>query len=70
MHANICTGRRRGEAHPKAKLSDLDVEMMCYLHDVEGLGFKRLAKKFGCHRNTARQICNGDRRGGLSQGDS
>lgn len=59
MRAKVCMGRRRGEAHPKVKVSDLDVEMMIYLHDFEGLGYKRLSKKFCCPIRTVRDFCNG-----------
>lgn len=59
MRAENSKGRRRGEDHPKAIHSDADVELMVYLHDVEGLGYKRIAKKFGCSRQTVWNFCNG-----------
>lgn len=64
-HANICKGRARGASHPKARVSDSDVEMIVYLHDVEGVGYKRLAKKFGCPIRTVRDFCNGRTRSAL-----
>ena len=38
-------GRRVGETHQRAKLTDADVEMILALHD-EGIGYRQIAKKF------------------------
>lgn len=54
--------RSRGENHPKAVLTDREVELMRQLHEGEGWGYRRLAKKFDCPRNTAVDICNYRRR--------
>lgn len=70
MRVKNCKGHVRGECHPRSKLSDADCDLMIHLHDEYGMGYKRLAKKFECHRNTARQICNGSRRSVVSVGDS
>lgn len=46
---------RQGEAHHKAKLTDLEVEKIRRLYET-GIGYKRLAKLFYVHRNTIRYI--------------
>lgn len=50
-------GHRRGEAHPRANLTDQDVELMRELHEQHQLGYKRLALKFECSKETARDVC-------------
>jgi hypothetical protein len=58
------TGRRVGEDHPAAKLSDHEVELMRRLHEEypEGhpqhLGYRKLASKFGVTKTLVRRICN------------
>ena len=47
---------KRGETHPRAKLSDDDVRLVRELHD-EGLGYKRIAEKFETSRSTVRNVC-------------
>lgn len=53
-----------GEAHPKAALSDHEVELMRQLHEeypvghAKHLGYRRLAKMFDVAKTTVRQICN------------
>jgi DNA invertase Pin-like site-specific DNA recombinase len=47
---------RRGEEHPRAKLTDNDVRLVRELHD-EGLGYKRIAEKFETSRSTVRDVC-------------
>lgn len=53
-----------GEAHPKAMLSDHEIELMRQLHeeyavgDPRHLGYRRLAKKFNVAKTTVRAICN------------
>lgn len=49
-------GRRIGDTHHRAKLSDADVDLMRDLHEDHGLGYDRLAKRFGVHRMTVRDI--------------
>lgn len=51
------SGRRIGESHPRAVLLDHEVEMMRELHEAEGFGYRRLAKKFEVPRDTVRDIC-------------
>lgn len=56
-------GRRIGQDHPKANLSDHDVELMRALHEMyptghpEHFGYRRLSAKFGCTKTAARKIC-------------
>ena len=58
----------RGEAHPRAALSDHEIELMRQLYeeypvgDSRHLGYRRLAKKFGVAKTTVRQFCNYKRR--------
>lgn len=47
---------RRGENHPKAKLTDHEVELMRQLHE-ENVGYKKLAKIFEVPIGTCRNIC-------------
>jgi len=57
------TGRRIGEDHPKANLSDHEVELMRKLYELypidhpDHFGYRRLAAKFGCTKTAARKIC-------------
>lgn len=43
-------GRRVGESHPRAKLSDREVEQMFELHEKYGLGYRALARKWDLFR--------------------
>jgi uncharacterized protein YjcR len=47
---------RRGEAHPRARLSDDDVRLVRELK-AEGLGYKRIAGKFDSSPSTIRDVC-------------
>jgi transposase len=49
------TGHRVGETHGKAKLTDAQVREMRKLHS-QGIGYRRLAKRFGCGISTVRDI--------------
>lgn len=55
-------GRRIGEGHQRAKLSDADVDLIWALHEA-GMGYARIAKKFDCAKSTVRDICTGHTRG-------
>lgn len=55
-------GRRVGDYHPNAKLSDGDVELILGMHS-EGWGYKRLAQKFDVTPSAVRHICKGRNRG-------
>lgn len=50
-------GARVGEDHPRATLTDHDVELMRQMHEQEGIGYKRLAKMFDTSVAQARNIC-------------
>jgi DNA invertase Pin-like site-specific DNA recombinase len=65
MRARNCKGRVRGACHPKAKVPDSDVEMIIFLHDEHGIGYKALAKKFELSRQTVWNFCNGRTRAKL-----
>ena len=54
-------GRRVGESHPKAELTDRDVELMRELRD-EGRSYRWLAKTFEIPKRTVRDIVNYRRR--------
>lgn len=53
-------GRRIGEWHPSAVLSDAEVDLMRELHEQEDdpWGYTRLAEHFGISRTAVRDICN------------
>ena len=50
-------GLRVGEDHPRAKLTDEEVERMRTLHEKERIGYKRLARMFELSRRTVAKIC-------------
>lgn len=54
-------GRRVGDYHPNAKLSDGDVELLLEMHS-EGWGYKLLAQKFEVTPSAVRYICKGRNR--------
>lgn len=63
---NTCTKTTRrcaGQDHPKAELSDRDVELMRQLHEEypnghpKYLGYRKLAVIFAVSRDTVRAIC-------------
>lgn len=49
-------GRRVGESHPGAKLSDAEVNLVLELHE-EGYGYDWLAQKFDVSKSCIRWIC-------------
>lgn len=49
-------GRRIGEDHQRAKISDETVGRLRELHEAQGLGSRRLAKMFGLNRRTVQDI--------------
>lgn len=55
-------GRRIGETHHNAVLSDADVDRMRDRHEDDGVGFRKIAREFGVARSTVRNICNYERR--------
>lgn len=63
------TGTQRiGEDHPRAKLSDAEVERMRDLYEAAApgepghVGYRALAKLFNCSKRTVRDICNYSKR--------
>lgn len=54
-------GRRIGEDHPRAVLSDHEVELLWSLRAL-GWGYKRIARKLECPRGTVRHIIKGRQR--------
>jgi transposase len=48
-------GRRIGESHPRARLTDHEIDLIRELHEG-GLGYKKIAKKFDTGRETIRDI--------------
>ena len=55
--------RKRGEDHPKARLSDEDVRQMRKDHLAYVVGYETLAKRWNCGVSTARDICTYRTRG-------
>ena len=55
-------GYRVGESHQRAKLTDEQVERMRALYEEGVLGYRTLAKAFGCSRNTVKCIVKYRRR--------
>jgi hypothetical protein len=62
-------GRRIGDSHPRAKLSDSDVEMILELRDF-GLSYEAIAAKWDdgvrISKSTVRDICKGLTRGQIA----
>lgn len=54
-------GRRMGEDHHNAKLTDGEVDLVRKLH-AEGMGYAEIAEKFGVSRVTVGRICRYERR--------
>lgn len=55
-------GRRIGQDHQAARLTDAECELIRQLHE-EGLSYKKLADKFGIGKSTVRDIVTFRRRG-------
>ena len=58
-------GYRVGESHPKAKLSDAQVEQIRSLYEEGFVSYRTLAKWFGVPRTTIAGICSYTRRFGV-----
>lgn len=54
-------GQRIGESHPRAVLTDHEVELLLELR-AEGFSYGWLARKFEVHKQTVAKICTGTRR--------
>lgn len=55
-------GLRIGESHPRAKLSDDDIELIRALAE-EGMRYRVIAQKFEISKVTVGRICRYERRG-------
>lgn len=55
-------GRRAGETHPRAKLSDAEVELVHGLRE-SGLSLAKIAEKMSVSKACVAHICSGRRRG-------
>lgn len=51
-------GIRVGEDHQRAKLTDAEVDQMRRMHEVDKIGYRRLAAIFEVGKTTVRDICN------------
>jgi hypothetical protein len=58
-------GRRVGETHHKATLTDRDVALLVDLRDREGFTYGRLGEIFDISQSHAWRICNGAARSQL-----
>lgn len=55
-------GRRAGEEHPNAILTDGEVELMRRLREVDGMTYAALAAKFEISKSSVAKICQYARR--------
>jgi hypothetical protein len=55
-------GRRIGETHHNALISDAQVDRMRDRHEDDGLGYRKIAREFGVALTTVRKICTYERR--------
>lgn len=55
-------GLRIGEDHPRAELTDAEVETIRTLH-ADGMSYSRLAEKFEQSKGAIAKICRYERRG-------
>lgn len=51
-------GRRIGDSHQRARISNHDVDLMRELREEHGLSYKELAEKFDVSESLVKQICN------------
>lgn len=58
---NEC-GKRIGETHHNAHISDVIVDRIRDRHEDDGLGYVALAAEFNLSKNTIRKICTYERR--------
>lgn len=55
-------GARVGQDHPRAVLTDAQVEMVLVLHQRDGWGYRRIARVLEVSRESVRDVCKGRRR--------
>lgn len=58
----IAKGRRTGQDHQNAVLTDGEVELMRQCREKHGMTWAKLAEKFEVPKRTVRDICNYRRR--------
>lgn len=59
----VCdTGHPVGEAHPRANLSNADVERIRDLHEHDGYSYDELALMYDTPKSTISSICRYERR--------
>jgi len=56
-------GFRIGATHHNATIPEETVQRIRYLHEEEGVGYRRLARMFNLRRDTVVKICRYERRG-------
>lgn len=56
------SGRRIGEGHHRAKLTDHEVTLVITLHFIEKWSYDRIRIKFDVSKSLIGQICRGERR--------
>lgn len=55
-------GKRCGETHPRARLTDHDIDLILTLREEHGLTYQQLADKFDVKKSTIADICKYRRR--------
>jgi len=60
-------GRRIGEGHPRARLTDAQVREIREQHEQLGLGYRNLARRLGLKVWTVKKILNFERRGQVAR---
>lgn len=50
-------GQRIGEDHPRAVLTNHEVELIRSMHEDEGFGYGRLAALFGVSKTCIQDVC-------------
>lgn len=55
-------GKRIGQHHHNAKISDEMIDKIREMHEEQGIGWRRLAKMLGMSVNTVKKICLYERR--------
>ncbi len=55
-------GQRVGDSHPRAKLTNREVDLLLQLREEEGWSYNQLADKFEISKSGVRRICNGTAR--------
>lgn len=56
-------GRRIGQSHPRAKLTDHEVELLVWLVEHGGMSLAQAAEKFEVSKSCAQKLVDGSRRG-------